>query len=354
MLAICVPVVGVASETFIRRHVERLAPGRTVVLARRPAPQAERTWDVDVPVLYLDALVDEWGGARECAAVAEFLSAHGVKSILAEYLDVWLPFVDVFAGHGGRLVAHGHGYDISARLDDPWWREEYRAWTAADAVVVMSQAARDRLAQVLPDDRIAVVPYGVDLPDLESAQAPRAGTRVLAVGRCVPKKAPLTTLEAFRRAADAAPGLHLTYVGDGPLLAELQERARGLSVSLPGALPNERVLELFTAADVFCQHSVRDPETGDEEGLPVAILEAMAHALPVVATRHAGIPDAIQDGVNGYLVEEHDIAGMAERLAQLARDRTLRRTMGLAGRELAESSFSWPAESARLRDLLDL
>ena len=69
-LAVCVPVVGLPSETFIRRHVEELLPGRTVVIARRAAPPEEAAWAADVPVLWLDSLLDDWGGTNEQAASA--------------------------------------------------------------------------------------------------------------------------------------------------------------------------------------------------------------------------------------------------------------------------------------------
>jgi glycosyltransferase involved in cell wall biosynthesis len=105
------------------------------------------------------------------------------------------------------------------------------------------------------------------------------------------------------------------------------------------------------ASDVFIHHSVTDHE-GNEEGLPVAILEAMADGLPVVSTRHAGIPEAVQEGVTGYLVEEGDSAGMSERLMRLASDGALRRTMGEAGWSRARECYTWETERARLRKIL--
>src|SRR5690606_2027114 len=96
------------------------------------------------------------------------------------------------------------------------------------------------------------------------------------------------------------------------------------------------------------------PGTGDEEGLPVAILEAMASGLPVVSTRHAGIPEAVIEGTTGYLVDEGDTAGMAAHVVRLARDAELRRRMGHAGWQRALQSFSWPRERARLLELLGL
>jgi glycosyltransferase involved in cell wall biosynthesis len=107
-------------------------------------------------------------------------------------------------------------------------------------------------------------------------------------------------------------------------------------------------------ADMFLQHSITDPATGDEEGLPVAVLEAMANALPVVATRHAGIPEAVLEGATGYLVDEGDTASMADRIVALARDADRRRNMGRAGWQRAGENFSREKERAALLNILGL
>src|SRR5205807_2160015 len=135
----------------------------------------------------------------------------------------------------------------------------------------------------LDPEKVHAVPYGVDVP-AECPSRVREGGRVrcLSVGRFVPKKAPILTLDAFRRAAAEVPGLTLDYVGGGELLPAAWQflRAFGLEdrVTLHGAQPSETVARLLAEADIYFQHSMTDPETGDEEGLPVAILEAMAQA----------------------------------------------------------------------------
>ena len=344
-LAVLVPVLGAPTETFVRRHVTDLAPGETVVVSRRIDPAATQALP-DVPVLLLDPLADSWGGDREQEAVRSFLDEHGVEVVLAEFLDVWLQLLGPLRDQGRRIWAHGHGYDLSSRLVEPWWVQEYAALKATEGVVVPSRLAAGRLAGLgLP--RVEAVPYGVDVPDMPAVRD-GAGCSVLAVGRLVPKKAPLAVLEAARRAR-----VGLVLAGDGPLREQVQQAA-GPNVVLAGAVAPARVAELMAQADIFVQHSVVDPETGDEEGLPVAILEAMAAALPVVATRHAGIPEAVLDGTTGLLVDEGDVDAMAQALARLAADPALRRRMGAAGWERARDHFSWPASRSRLRELLQL
>lgn len=356
-LAVFVPVVGQPSEIFLRRHVELIAPDRTVIVARRAAPPDQATWRTDLPVLWLDALSDEWGGRAEQLAVSEFLERHNVTAALLEYLDIWLPFLELFRARGLTTVARGHGYDLSMRLREPYWCDAYRSYADVDAVAVPSQHAVRRLTPIgLPSGRLHVVPNGVELPNRTWTGGEDGTVRVLAVGRLVPKKDPVATVRACAAAARGGARLHLTIAGDGPLRDDVRRavEASFLSCDLPGVLPHTRVLELMGRGGIFCQHSVVDPQTGDEEGLPVAILEAMAHAMPVVSTRHAGIPEMVEEGTTGFLVDEGDVEAMAERLARLADDPSLRRRMGAAGRARVNDGFTVERECSALRALLRL
>ena len=371
-LAVVAPHLGAPSETFIRRHMRDLLPGGTVVVAGTAWPDG--VWSVDAPTLLLDGDV---GGrragvlgraagrirpsSRESLAIGRrFLQRHGVEVILGEYLDLSLPWLEAARSLGVPLFVHAHGYDVSERLRDPAWRRAYLDYNGAAGIISMSETGRRRLVEIgLDPQRVHVVPYGVDVP-AECPSRVREGDRVrcLSIGRFVPKKAPILTLDAFRRAAEAVPGLTLDYVGSGELFPAARQfvRAFGLEdrVTLHGAQPSEAVARLLAEADIYLQHSMTDTETGDEEGLPVAILEAMAQALPVVATKHAAIPEAVADGVTGYLVDEGDSAGMGERLVALARDSTLRASLGEAAWRRATESFTWERERQRLLALLGL
>jgi glycosyltransferase involved in cell wall biosynthesis len=174
----------------------------------------------------------------------------------------------------------------------------------------------------------------------------------------VPKKAPILTLDAFRQAAASNPSLGLDYVGSGLLLQDairfVGEFGMQKAVTLHGGKPHSFVQRLMENGDIFVQHSITDPDDGDEEGLPVAILEAMASGLPVVATRHAGIPEAVEDGVTGFLVEEGDIQSMKDKILLLAQDCKLRHAMGAAGWDRARNRFSWSRERINLLQALQL
>ena len=106
-------------------------------------------------------------------------------------------------------------------------------------------------------------------------------------------------------------------------------------------------LALMESARAFVQHSVEAP-SGDAEGTPVAVLEAGASGLPVVATRHAGIPDVVIEGKTGLLVEEHDVAGMADAMLRLIDDPPLAANLGAAARDHVRAHFSMERSIDRL------
>lgn len=175
------------------------------------------------------------------------------------------------------------------------------------------------------------------------------------VGRFVEKKAPHLTLLAFRRVLDACPEARLRLLGDGPLMPVCRDMVRGLgmehAVELPGAVPHAEVAEAMRGARAFVQHSVRAAD-GDCEGNPVAVMEAGAAGLPVVATRHAGIPETVLDGTTGLLVDERDVDGMAERMIELARDPALAGRLGRAARERIRAEFGMEKSIERLGRIL--
>lgn len=363
------------SETFIGRHMTDLLPGQTTAIGRlrRPAgPPPD--WVPEGPILDLARGLSGgrelwWRASRfavrragrrpDAVSVARFLRGRGVEVLLAEYLHTsprWLPVAHRL---GLRFVAHAHGVDASAHLREPAWPATRRALHSADAVIVVSEAMRERLVKGGIDSaRLHVIPYGVDVPDTPRSRPQGRAVTCLAVGRMVPKKGPLYLLESFARAARKAPQLRLELVGDGELLASVRrfvsQHDLGDRVTLHGSLPHAAVRLLMLEADVFLQHSLEDPETGDAEGLPVAILEAMASALPVVATRHEGIREAIPDETVGLLVAERDTEGMAARIVELAADSQARARIGDAAWRRARDRFTWERERSDLLALLGL
>ena len=275
--------------------------------------------------------------------------------LLVEYGDFACKFARVADELDLPLVVHFHGFDASMALLEPRQVRRYRSLFArASAIVCPSEYLADRLRAVgCPPQKLHVCAYGVD--STRFTPGCRHLQQFLAVGRLVDKKAPHVTIAAFAHVAAAYPDAVLHVVGEGPLRERCEStiQTHGLqgAVQLHGARPAKFVADLMNSSSIFVQHSVTSA-SGDTEGLPVAILEAMTAGLAVVSTRHAGIPEAVTDGVSGVLVEEGDISGMADAMLSLAADPTSARRLGDAGRTRALAQFSRAAARDRLRRVL--
>ena len=373
-LAIMTPRLGELSETFIRRQIESLASGQTVCIAKQMAANAGASWKATVPTLLLSsprrnptytALEVRLRGvlglsSREDHLTRRFLRTHRVEVVLGQWLNHSAEWVHPVKELGIRFFAHGHGFDISERwLEQGNVREQYAALRDADGIIVPTATSRDRLIALgFSAEHVHQIPYGIEIPLRFKSHAPAETIRFLAVGRMVGKKGTIFLLEAFRLALLQGVRIGLDLVGDGELMPGVLQFIRATRiedhVKVHGSVPYGRVLQMFLEADGFAMHSVTDPVTGDQEGLPLVLLEALGHGLPVVATAHEGIREAVRDGVEGFLVEEGDVWTMADRLVQLARDHELRARLGMAGRERAQEYYSWDRERAELRQLLGL
>jgi glycosyltransferase involved in cell wall biosynthesis len=207
-----------------------------------------------------------------------------------------------------------------------------------------------------PRDKIVYCPCGVDVSSFSGADPASAPPTFLAVGRFVDKKAPHLTLLAFRKVVDAFPEARLIMAGTGALHQACTQLAAGLRlseyVSFLGAIPHREVAALMQRVRGFVQHSIR-PEDGDSEGTPVAVVEAGAAGLPVVATAHGGIRDVIVHGETGFLVREGDIDTMADYMILLAADAALAAKLGRQARTRVAAHFSLETSIARLWSVLD-
>jgi colanic acid/amylovoran biosynthesis glycosyltransferase len=364
-LGVVVPEIGLASETFIRWDIEALLPGGTVVVEDPPPGGLTRSggarWQtIGVPTLaFSPATGDPPPEARRRGQVVDFLRRHRVEVVLIEYLDFAERWVDTLSPIGIPVWVRGHGVDLSARLRDPGRREAYaELGRLVDGVIVPSRTAAATIERCgVPAAKVHVVHYGVEMPSPLQGTVNDRGLRCVMGGRLVPKKAPLLTLEAWRRAADSGTRLTLDVVGDGVLMADVRDQIdrHGLHdrVRLHSTLSHAATLDLIGRADVLLHHAVT-AEDGDEEGMPLVILEAMAAGVAVVSTRHAGIPEVITDRVNGRLVDPGDVAAMATALMELAASTVTRRAMGNAARRTIGSDFTHEVARRTLRRLLGL
>jgi colanic acid/amylovoran biosynthesis glycosyltransferase len=165
---------------------------------------------------------------------------------------------------------------------------------------------------------------------------------VLTVARLVEKKGVAYAIQALALARRTHPQLRLEIVGDGPLRPQLEalvgQLGQGAAVTFHGARPSHEVAHLMGQAHIFTLPSVT-AASGDEEGQGVALVEAQATGLPVVATRHGPFPEVVRDGVTGFLVPERDPGALAERLIELADHPALADRMGAAARQQVAEHF---------------
>jgi colanic acid/amylovoran biosynthesis glycosyltransferase len=260
------------------------------------------------------------------------------------------------------LVCFMHAYDITAVPKNPVWHRRYtRLWQPEVTILTPSEFMRQKvIALGAAPDQVVVQPNGIDVQAWSySDAASRFDGKVsfLFVGRLIEKKGPRQLVEAFARMRALAPEIdaELVLCGDGSLAGALREDVERLglkgTVQLRGAVASDEVRQAMTRAHIMVQHSV-ETASGDMEGLPVSLTEAAACGLPIIATRHSGIPEIVVDGINGFLVAEHDIDSMAAKMAELARDPQRWSTFGRAGRAIVEDKFADDAAIARYERLV--
>jgi glycosyltransferase involved in cell wall biosynthesis len=217
--------------------------------------------------------------------------------------------------------------------------------------LAVSDALRQQaIARGYPESRTITHYNGVDLERFQPDPTLAEPNLILHVGRLVEKKGTKILIEAMTK----LPGARLIIIGDGPLRAALTRQARELGerVRFLGALASAEVARWMRRASVLAVPSVTAAD-GDAEGLPNVVVEAAASGLPVVATAHWGIPEAIEEGRTGFLVPENDAEALAARLAELLESQSLRRDMGVAARGLAERKFDQRMLTERLEAIYD-
>jgi glycosyltransferase involved in cell wall biosynthesis len=267
------------------------------------------------------------------------------------------------------LVVSLHGSDVFvAERSAPAGAAARRVFGRAGFVTACSDdLARRAIALGAPEDRTEVVPYGVDTARFgggagSSADAlratlpvPQGAPLLVTAGRLVRKKGFEYLIDALPLVA-AHPDARLVIAGDGDLAGELRERARAAGVMdrvhFAGNVPQDTVGAWFAAADVVVIPSVRD-DSGNVDGLPNTVLEALASGAPVVATTAGGIASAIRDGESGLLVAERDPRALAVAIAAVLDDPDRGARLGRAARATAEARFGWDAAAARFETAYD-
>ena len=345
------------SETFVTGHVAGLRRYRPILvgmvrkggecppevpmlLARSPAERLSLT---------LAGRPGELGRRLE-AERPDLIHAHfGTDGLIALPLAEKLAIPLITTLHGFEIGRRSLPMLLSGRLS--WARYallKRRLMERGDCFLAVSDAVRARaVAAGYPADRTFTLRNGVDT-DLFSPvpETPDPGL-ILHVGRLVEKKGTRLLLSALRVVERG----ELVIIGDGPERRSLEDQARRLGIAhrvrFLGRLPPDSVRDWMRRAWLLAVPSVTARD-GDAEGLPTVICEAAAAGLPVVASIHSGVPEAVIGDRTGLLVPEGDVDGLANAIAALLGNARLRARMAPAARRLAEDRFSRRRQIERL------
>ena len=371
---------GFSVEVFplVREHeqVEHGEAGAIVERANYSKPFARKVWAANLfwllrrPAAYLrvwrQALIGNLGSPKFLVrAVAVVLQAAwfaremrrlGVEHVHAHYathpaLAAWV--VRDLAGLPYSFTAHAH--DIY--VERPMLEQKIKR---AGFVVTISEYNR-RLLRALygaeAGSKIVVIHCGVDLSIFEPGALPEPGRplQIVCVGSLQEYKGHPYLLEALSQLVDAGVSIDCRLIGEGEerpaLEAQIAQRGLGGHVELLGAQPRQSVSRLVREADVVVQPSIT-VASGKKEGIPVALMEALASERAVVATALSGIPELVEHERTGLLVPERDAAALAGALLRLYNDPRLRRSLGVAGREKVLNEFDLRRNTLKLGGLL--
>jgi len=264
-----------------------------------------------------------------------------------------LPFIKEW---NKPCVVSFHGADVALKEDIANYPEKLcQLFEAVPLVLARSQSLADRLVQMgCPPEKLRINRTGVPLDEFPfvDRQAPPDGHwRVMQACRLIPKKGVATSLRAFAIFKKDHPQAKFYIAGKGPLQPELEMLAAGLGifkdVHFIGFLSQPKLMELYASSHLFLHPSEMPPDE-NQEGVPNSILEAMATGLPVAATQHGGIPEAVEHGRTGWLVPEEDHVALANAMQEITRSPRVLTEMGLRAREAVIKRFGQEAQIDQL------
>lgn len=253
---------------------------------------------------------------------------------------------------GIPFTFEAHAYDLF--VDFPFAKQKIEK---VSAIATESNYNRDFLIQALsaPEDKVHIVHLSPNKKMLDAFdKVAQCDDLIVSACRLHPIKGLGYALQAVKRVLNDFPSLKYVIIGSGVLKENLVREAIELGLSnvvhFVDDVKNEEVCKLVQQATVFLLPSVIAPN-GDRDGTPTAISEAMYLGVPVVSSKVSGIPELVDDGVNGLLAEPANVGQIAEALRTLLSDRALRQQMGQRGKEKIEREFNIHKNTEKLVEL---
>jgi glycosyltransferase involved in cell wall biosynthesis len=286
---------------------------------------------------------------------AAVVHAHFEESGLAALpvaRDLDIPLITTFHGYDATAIPSTSG--TRRILNHVYDRQRRNLQREGRRFVAVSEFIRKKLlARGYPADRTITLPIGVDIDLFTPRKEQPAQPMVLFVGRLVEKKGVTYLLDAMAEVARQRRDVRLVLIGTGPLMPQLVDQACALklpNVIFMGTCDSSTVRQQMNIASLLVSPSVT-AASGDSEGLPIVVCEAQAIGLPVVGTRHAGIPEIVHHEETGFLVPERSVGELAQRISSLLADPERRGRMGAAARANVSLNFNLQIQTAKLEDL---
>jgi colanic acid/amylovoran biosynthesis glycosyltransferase len=254
-----------------------------------------------------------------------------------------------------------HGMDVQTRADRPGYESQLRELLqTVPLVLVRSESLRERVQALgCPEEKIRLNRTGIPLEAFPLRQRPRPADgawHFVQACRLIEKKGLDVTLRAFASFYQKYPQSRLTIAGEGPLLSSLQqlvgELSLGSAVTLAGFLAQDELRALYHEAHAFVHPSQLTADQ-NQEGIPNSMLEAMATGLPVLATYHGGIPEAVDHDRTGLLVPERDLSGLTASFFRLTEADGLWESLSAAAAQDVRERFEHRTQIARLESCYD-
>lgn len=269
-----------------------------------------------------------------------------------------LPFIERWPK---PAVVSFHGMDIQTRAHDAAYESKLRALLqAATLVLARSGSLLDRLRELgCPEHKLRLNRTGIPLeqfPFVERSVPIEGAWQFVQACRLIGKKGIDDALHAFAKFAARHPDARLTIAGEGPLQEPMEKLRDELGLrekaGFTGFLDGGQLCDLYHRSHIFL-HPSRMTEDQNQEGVPNSLLEAMATGLPAIATRHGGIPEAVEDGGSGLLVAERDRGALHDAMVEMTRDPNEWRRMGQAASGAVRQHFESAAQIAKLETAYD-
>lgn len=335
------------SETFIYEELKNIKRVKPIVFARKrfnlkrfPYPRIKRL-------------------PRSTRKIVRLFRKKKIRLIHARFGNAGVRLMKVKKRLRIPMLTSFHGFDLPAKRNrrKSYHRRLPALFRTGDKFTVPSRNMKRQLIRWgCPRHKIKIMYSGTDLNKFVYTQrSPKTeGVTVISVGRLHKKKGFNYLIRAFKKVHKRHPSSRLIIVGDGRERKALKRLISSLklkkSVKMKGFVTHSKLKGMLSKADLFCLPSLTTKD-GNHEGIPNAIKEAMASGLPVVSTRHGGIPEIISNGEEGLLVSEKSVSKLAKKINLLIENPKLRLEMGRKGRQKVERKFNSAKQVKRLESI---